>query len=187
MTTEKKPRIIKRYPNRKLYDTQNSCYITLDHIAQLIKEGEDVTIIDTKTNEDLTSITLTQIIFEQEKKKKNPLPLVTLKNIIQSGGEHLVDFFQKSIQSVSSISTVKDEAERVIDKIKDELEDGGFHLRDFLAKTTQGVDDFSKKFEDKLKSLGRITNISSLRTDFRSLRKKMGEVERKLRQVDKRK
>jgi polyhydroxyalkanoate synthesis repressor PhaR len=178
MTNDKKPRIIKRYQNRKLYDTQNSCYVTLDDIAQFIKSGEDVTVIDNKNQEDLTSVTLTQIIFEEEKKKKNLLPLGALKNIIRSGGSQIMEFFQKSIQSVSAISNVKDEAEKVIDKIRDEIEDGGSTLKDFLNKTHQGFDDFSKKFEDKLKS---ITNVPFLRSEIRSLRKKVAELERKLR------
>jgi len=179
MTIDKKPRIIKRYQNRKLYDTQNSCYVTLDDIAQFIKNGEDVTVIDNKNQEDLTSVTLTQIIFEEEKKKKNLLPLGALKNIIQSGGEQIMEFFQNSIQKVSAISNVKDEAEKVIDKIRDEIEDGGSYLKDLLGKTHQGFDDFSKKFEDKFKSL---TNVPFLRSEIRSLRKKVAELERKLRQ-----
>ena len=80
------PRIIKRYQNRKLYDTEQSCYVTLDEIAEMVKDGEDVKVIDNKSGEDLTSLTLTQIIFEEEKKKKSILPLAALRNIIQSGG-----------------------------------------------------------------------------------------------------
>jgi polyhydroxyalkanoate synthesis repressor PhaR len=185
MNSDKKPRVIKRYQNRKLYDTQNSCYVTLDDIGNFIKNGEDVVIIDNKTQEDLTTVTLTQIIFEQEKKKKNLLPLNALKKIIQSGGEQIVEFLQKSIQSVSSISNVKDEAERVIDKIRDEIEDGGSFVKDFLSKAHQGMDEFTKKFEEKFKSIGRITNLPFLRTEIRSLRKKVAELERKLRQFEK--
>ena len=74
--TSKKTRIVKRYQNRKLYDTSASRYVTLDDIATLIREGEDVQVIDNQNQEDLTSVTLTQIIFEQEKKKAE-----TQKNI----------------------------------------------------------------------------------------------------------
>jgi polyhydroxyalkanoate synthesis regulator protein len=69
-TTNRKNRIIKRYQNRKLYDTNASRYVTLDDIATLIREGEDVQIIDNQNQDDLTSVTLTQIIFEQEKKRR---------------------------------------------------------------------------------------------------------------------
>ena len=66
--------VIKRYPNRKLYDTESKRYITLDGIARLIRKGEEVQVIDHTTDEDLTAVTLTQIIFEQEKKKGGFLP-----------------------------------------------------------------------------------------------------------------
>lgn len=82
------PRVIKRYANRKLYDTQRSRYVTLDQIADMIRAGQDVKIVDNNTKEDLTSITLAQIIFEQEK-KQGFLPLGAMKNIIQSGGASL--------------------------------------------------------------------------------------------------
>ena len=84
-------RTIKRYANRKLYDTQHSCYVTLDQIAVMIREGEDVRIVDNNSKDDLTSVTLAQIIFEEEKKRRL-LPLVGLRAIIQSSGESIQDF-----------------------------------------------------------------------------------------------
>ena len=65
---------IKRYPNRKLYNTNSKSYITLDGIAALIRDGSEVEILDHGTGEDLTTVTLTQIIFEQEKKHAGFLP-----------------------------------------------------------------------------------------------------------------
>jgi polyhydroxyalkanoate synthesis repressor PhaR len=80
---------IKRYPNRKLYNTQEKQYVTLDGIAELIKQGEEVQITDHLTGEDLTAVTLTQIIFEQEKKEGGFLPRSVLTGLIQSGGQTL--------------------------------------------------------------------------------------------------
>ena len=62
-------KIVKRYANRKLYDTERSCYVTLDDIALMIRAGDEVKVVDNKSGEDLTSVTLAQIIFETEKKK----------------------------------------------------------------------------------------------------------------------
>src|SRR6185436_11661007 len=76
-------RVVKRYANRKLYDTQRSRYVTLEQIADMIRAGEDVKIVDNNSKEDLTAITLAQIIFEEEK-KSSFLPLSALRNIIQS-------------------------------------------------------------------------------------------------------
>lgn len=77
------PKIIKRYQNRKLYDTQQSCYVTLDDIAKMIRADEEVTVVDNKTKRDITASTLSQIIFEAEKKAGDYAPLSVLREIIQ--------------------------------------------------------------------------------------------------------
>jgi polyhydroxyalkanoate synthesis repressor PhaR len=81
--------IIKRYPNRKLYNTDSKQYITLEGIAELIRTGEEVQIQDHVSGEDLTAVTLTQIIFEQEKKQAGFLPRSVLTGLVQAGGETL--------------------------------------------------------------------------------------------------
>jgi polyhydroxyalkanoate synthesis repressor PhaR len=178
-------RVVKRYQNRKLYDTQNSCYVTLDEIGQMVKQGEDVKIIDNRTGDDLTSVTLTQIIFEEEKKKKSLLPLATLKNIIQSGGESLAGFFQKSLNTgVSSITNVKDEAEKVIDKIKGEFEDSGSFIKDFLGRAHRSVDELQHKVEERFKNpfgSNLQSKLPTLKNEIRALRKKVATMERKLK------
>src|SRR5678815_3513153 len=77
-------RIIKRYANRKLYDTQHSRYVK---------------IVDNKSKEDLTSVTLAQIIFEEEKKQRSFLPLTAMRNIIQNGGEWIAEA-QRRVTSI---------------------------------------------------------------------------------------
>ena len=93
------PRIIKRYANRKLYDTEHSRYVTLDQISEMIRNGDDVKIVDNKTKEDLTTVTLAQIIFEEEKKQRSFLPLNAMRNIIQSGGQWFAEA-QRRVQSI---------------------------------------------------------------------------------------
>jgi polyhydroxyalkanoate synthesis repressor PhaR len=82
-------RVIKRYANRKLYDTRESRYVTLQQIAEMIKGGDDVLIIDNNSKEDLTSVTLAQIIYEQEKAATQRLP-TALRDFIQTGSERLM-------------------------------------------------------------------------------------------------
>jgi polyhydroxyalkanoate synthesis repressor PhaR len=96
-------RVIKRYANRKLYDTQHSRYVTLDQIADMIRGGDDVKIVDNKSKEDLTSITLAQIIFEEEKRQKSFLPLQAMRNIIQSGGESITQLVNQAKGRMSQI------------------------------------------------------------------------------------
>ncbi|MFM8270294.1 MAG: polyhydroxyalkanoate synthesis regulator DNA-binding domain-containing protein, partial [Pseudomonadota bacterium] len=80
-----KAKIIKRYQNRKLYDTDASCYVTLDEIAEMIQQGEEVTVVDNRNQKDITASTLTQIIFEKQKRSETPVPISTLRHIIQTG------------------------------------------------------------------------------------------------------
>lgn len=93
--TNKKVKIIKRYQNRKLYDTQQSCYVTLDDIAKMIRSDEEVMVIDNKTKNDITAATLTQIIFESEKKASQYAPLFTLREIIQNANGSISSYLAK--------------------------------------------------------------------------------------------
>jgi polyhydroxyalkanoate synthesis repressor PhaR len=83
-------RIIKRYSNRKLYDTKGSSYVTLLQIAEMIREGEDVQIIDNSTKEDKTDVTLALIISEELRTKPRGIPLSTLKALIRNKGERIL-------------------------------------------------------------------------------------------------
>lgn len=90
--------IIKRYPNRKLYDTEAKQYVTLEGIADLIRRGQEVHVLDHATGEDLTAVTLTQIVFEQEKKEGGFVPRSVLKGLIEAGGNTL-NALQRSLAS----------------------------------------------------------------------------------------
>ena len=80
-------RVIKRYSNRKLYDTKGSRYVTLLQIAEIVRGGEEVQIIDNNSKDDLTEVTLAQIIFEEQKANQKTLPLQTLRELIHSRTE----------------------------------------------------------------------------------------------------
>lgn len=90
-----KAKIIKRYQNRKLYDTDASCYVTLDEIAEMIQQGEEVSVVDNRNQKDITASTLTQIIFEKQKRSENPIPIATLRHIIQQGDGSFTSFLSK--------------------------------------------------------------------------------------------
>lgn len=85
-------RVIKRYSNRKLYDTKDSRYVTLLQIAEMVRTGEEVQIIDNNTKEDLTEVTLAQIIYEEQKQKASSrnVPLQTLKELIHQRTEKVL-------------------------------------------------------------------------------------------------
>ena len=90
-----KAKVIKRYQNRKLYDTDASCYVTLDEIAEMIQQGEEVSVVDNRNQKDITAATLTQIIFEKQKKSESPVPISTLRYIIQQGDGSFSSFLAK--------------------------------------------------------------------------------------------
>jgi polyhydroxyalkanoate synthesis repressor PhaR len=106
--------LIKRYPNRKLYNTDTKQYITLDEIANLIREGDDVRVIDNTSGEDLTALTLTQIIFEQEKKQSGFLPRSILSSLIQAGGDRLHALQRNLIGAVGLGYFINDEIKQRI-------------------------------------------------------------------------
>jgi polyhydroxyalkanoate synthesis repressor PhaR len=111
MSESTEPRVIKRYANRKLYDMSESRYITHEEIAHLLRGGEEVRIIDNRTQEDLTSTTLTQILLEEERRIKRPLPIDTLRNFFQTGG----DFIQRHIKQ--PVASLKEEAEKNVRRV----------------------------------------------------------------------
>ncbi|MBC6414947.1 MAG: polyhydroxyalkanoate synthesis regulator DNA-binding domain-containing protein [Bdellovibrionales bacterium] len=89
------PKIIKKYGNRKLYDTQQSSYVVLKDIEKMIKNKEEIQVIDNETKEDITIPTLTQIIFSLEKKSDSSVPLDILISIIREGDGSLSTFLSK--------------------------------------------------------------------------------------------
>lgn len=77
-------RIIKRYQNRKLYDTFQSCYVTLEEIAQIVREGHEIQVIDNKSKNDITYMTQIQLLFDQERKSLKPGDTELLKRVIRA-------------------------------------------------------------------------------------------------------
>ncbi len=89
------PRVIKRYANRKLYDTEESRYVTLHEVAELVRARQDVRIVDNRTKEDLTNVTLAQIIYEEEKAGDSDARRGSLLTFIQEGRERLITSLPK--------------------------------------------------------------------------------------------
>src|SRR5262249_33707608 len=86
---EKAPITIKKYANRRLYNTATSSYVTLDHLCQMVKDGVDFVVFDAKSGEDITRSVLTQIIVEEESKGQNLLPINFLRQLISFYGDNL--------------------------------------------------------------------------------------------------
>lgn len=128
-------KIIKRYSNRKLYDTARSRYVTLEEIARMVKAGEDVCIIDNESKEDLTSVTLTQIIYEQEKSSRR-MPLGMLRGIIQTSGETLNEFFDRSVAT----------AQKSVETSVTELRQSALSIREAAARQLAELTESARRF-----------------------------------------
>ena len=92
--------LIKKYGNRRLYDTEKNSYIVIDQVAELIKAGKQIRVIDAKTKEDVTAFILTQILLDEAKKKNFLLPIPLLHLIIRYGDTVLEEFFDKYLQQI---------------------------------------------------------------------------------------
>src|SRR5204863_3181313 len=89
MAKSDQPTTIKKYANRRLYNTGTSTYVTLEDLGTMVKAGDDFVVYDAKTNEDITRQVLTQIIFEQESKGQNLLPITFLRQLIRFYGDSI--------------------------------------------------------------------------------------------------
>jgi polyhydroxyalkanoate synthesis repressor PhaR len=130
---------IKRYANRKLYDTHAKKYITLQGISKLVRDGQNVQVIDHETGEDITAVTLAQVMLEREKKVRGVLPHQVLSQLIQTGGETL-NTLRRSIPIPFNLSPRVDaEIERrvraLVEQGELESDEGETLIRKLLAES----------------------------------------------------
>ena len=192
-------RIIKRYANRKLYDTEHSRYVTLDQISEMIRNGDDVKIVDNKTKEDLTTVTLAQIIFEEEKKQRSFLPLGAMRNIIQSGGEWFAEA-QRRVQSIlpGKLGKHEDELAEAAPPAEDPADAGDeaaqkkrslASLREWVDHSKQRLEEWQKQVDAKVRGTietvqHAVNPLSAVHKDVKALSERIAELETKLREID---
>jgi polyhydroxyalkanoate synthesis repressor PhaR len=161
------PKIVKRYANRKLYDTERSCYVTLEDIAVMIRSGDEVKVIDNRTGEDLTTVTLAQIIFESEK-KRNFMPLPLLRKLIQERSEALGEIARGQVEMVSAKAhELKESAQKLRGALGERLE-----------STQQVADELQRMVEEKVKVgiSGAMQRHPAVQHEMQELRKKLQDL-----------
>lgn len=109
--------VIKKYANRRLYNTSTSTYVTLDDLAQMVKEGTEFAVYDAKSGEDITRSVLTQIIFEEESKGTNLLPINFLRQLIRFYGDSMQAFVPGYLEL--SLQTLGKDQDRLRQQIMD--------------------------------------------------------------------
>jgi len=111
----REPVVIKKYANRRLYNTATSSYVTLDHLSQMVKEGIEFTVCDAKTGEDITRSVLTQIIVEEESKGESLLPIGFLRQLIAFYGDSLQGLLPRYLEhSMSAFAHNQEQMRRTI-------------------------------------------------------------------------
>ena len=200
----REPKVIKRYTNRKLYDTVESRYVTLDEIAQMIKGGAEVKIIDNRSKEDLTSVTLAQIIFEEEK-KRSQMPLGVLREIIRHGGDAVAGFYNAKVgQRLNErLVEVKTKADQLREEVEQRLrgvtsmlrrdgKDGegapvekGGSVKDILHVGERAVEELRDRVEGGVKTAMEAVSASGLLNEVEKLKAKLRELEKKIEQLTK--
>jgi polyhydroxyalkanoate synthesis repressor PhaR len=155
--------VIKKYGNRRLYDTTGSGYVNLDDIARFIREGKDVQVIDAKTGRDITRVTLTQIITEDAKGKPTGLPLELLRQLIIASDEVRQEFVMWYLKS----------AFETYQKVQDAVES---RLTDVQAAILSPVDTM-KRF---LGAAAAAQSKPEAEPELDALRKRVAELEARL-------
>ena len=179
--------VIKKYANRRLYNTATSSYVTLDFLSDMVKNGEDFVVYDAKSGDDITHSVLTQIIFEEESKGQNLLPIQFLRQLIQFYGDSLQRFVPSYLEmSMNAFSQNQDDLRS---RMRDALEaTPGYTMFE------EGVRKNMELYNQAMKMFSPMTNlyapsqsdkgedsaeISELKSQLAAMREKLEDLEKK--------
>jgi polyhydroxyalkanoate synthesis repressor PhaR len=158
------PRLVKRYGNRKLYDTSESRYVTLDEIARWVRAGEEVKILENDTGDDLTAVTFAQIILEEERRKSGLLSLPVLREIIQHGEAALQGIAATVDRATEAIRSAPASAGR---RVQEEVGERLGHLGRLLDDTVRS-------------SVERVTSLPAFQKEMRRIERSIKALEARI-------
>ena len=197
---DKSKRIVKRYSNRKLYDTRESRYVTLLQIAEMVRTGEEVQIIDNATKEDLTEVTLAQIIYEEQKHHSRSVPLATLRDLIHQRGERLISQLREGPlgrlipeEKAEGAAVEAPAAKEVVAPVKVEESQtyGGAPAKDGAEKKTlidqsrEAIETLQARIDDSVKSvLSSFSPFQQLQAEVVRLTARIDELEARLKKEE---
>ena len=163
---------IKKYANRRLYDTESSTYITLDRLAQMVREGREFEVVDAKSGEDITRQVLTQIIVDEEARGSTMLPINFLKQLIGLYGNSMQNFVP------SYLEAAMDAFQRNQSAVQDAF--GGNVFADLAKRNMAMFEDASRAFTGKSKPEAKANNsdVEQLRAELAALQAKVDRLNR---------
>lgn len=137
MATDKKPTVIKKYANRRLYHTGTSTYVTLEDLAGMVRKGEDFVVYDAKSGEEITRSVLAQIIFEQENKEgPNLLPVTVLRQLIRFYGDSMQALVPSYLEF--SMNNLSQEQQKLRDQMAQAFGSGAFQAMEEQVRKNMG-------------------------------------------------
>lgn len=178
---EEKRRTIKRYSNRKLYDTRESRYVTLLQIAEMVRAGEDVQIIDNASKEDKTDVTLALIISEELKTRPRAIPLATLRALIRNRGGKLLTQLRES--PIGRLMPKEDgtESEGDFAEETETAEEDPQVSKEHAGGLRSTLEQWQQTIEERIRTVvPHFTTIQELQGEVRELNKRIEELERRL-------
>jgi polyhydroxyalkanoate synthesis repressor PhaR len=148
-------RLIKRYANRKLYDTSDSRYIKLDEIAQMIDAGEDLRIIDNESKEDITRVTLAQILVDQERKGRLGDSVASLKGLIRNKGEQIQKAFTEPVNTIRF--SVEESVNKLIKTGEERATETREQFASWVEQNSLAIDELQRKLDERVRvAVGRM-------------------------------
>jgi polyhydroxyalkanoate synthesis repressor PhaR len=179
------PIIIKRYRNRKLYNTHSKKYITLEEIEGLIKQQVEVKIIDNTSGQDITATTLSQIIFELEKNNAGFLPINLLINLVQFGGNRLDELRRNIFTSLNLSHHYDVEIERrvnILIEYGEYSQEEGNKVLERLLKVGSTRDEVFENIESRIWDFFKQREIPT-RNDYQSVLNKIDDLSKKVDEI----
>ena len=176
------PVIIKRYRNRKLYNTQSKRFITLEEIEELIKRQKEIKVIDNDTENDITATTLSQIIFGLKKNQTCVLPIQLLVSLVQSGGKRMDEIRRNISNSMNMAHHFDVEIKRRVNLLISNGEfsqEAGTQILQKLLLVGDKQEDFRDNFEEKFMEFFRERQIPS-KSDFQTLINRIDIISKKV-------
>ena len=182
----REPKVIKRYTNRKLYDTVESRYVTLEEIAEMVKGGAEVRIVDNRTKEDLTSVTLAQIIFEEEK-KTSKMSLRTLKDLIRHGGERAQQFVEDTQAELRDrVEGLRQAAETRVQTLITKGQATGDRAKDLVAASQEAVTQFQKRVDERVRTaVEGMSSLPEIKRELQQIATRLDEIDARLKDLEK--
>ena len=161
---------IKKYANRRLYDTESSTYITLDRLAQMVREGREFEVVDAKTGDDITRHVLTQIIVEEEARGATMLPINFLKQLIGLYGNSMQNFVPQYLEAAM------DSFQRNESAVRDAF--GGNVFADIAKRNMEMFKDASRAFTGKAAAKPSSSEVDELKAELAALKAKVDRLSR---------